>query len=163
MSNQDKQHDWPEAENSELDPILAELGLLSPKAGFVDAVMARVAVPAHVIALRPVRSLSSKLGWALFGGYSVASAASLALLIGMISQTTFQIGTLSAPAMDFALAMGEVISAFAATNAAAVVDAIPLLLGGMAALTITSLVSAVGLYRIMNSYSTGRTSLNAIR
>ena len=163
MNNQDKQNNWPEAAHKELDPFLAQLGHFSPKAGFADSIMARVEVPTRAVALQPARSLSPRLGWALFGGYSVASAASLAVLIGMISNGMFQFGTLSAQSMELALMMLEAISTATATVAAAAIDVMPLLLGGAAALTITSLISAVGLYRIMNSYSTGRTSLNAIR
>ena len=163
MKKQDKQTDWPEAENNELDPFLAELGQMSPRAGFADAVMARVEIPANVVALRPARPLSARVGWALFGGYSVASAASLAVLIGMFSNGMFQIGTLSASATDFALYLLQAVASLAETSALAAADALPLILGGTAAMTITTLVSAVGLYRIMNSYSTGRTSLHAIR
>jgi hypothetical protein len=163
MTNKYKQNDWPEAEHTELDSILANLGHLSPKAGFADAVMARVEIPVHAIALRPEKSINPRLGWALFGGYSIASAASTAILIGMASSGMFQIGTLSASAMSFLLATLGTLSVIAQNTAGAASQAIPSILGGVAALTITSLVSAVGLYRIMNSYSTGRTSLNAIR
>ena len=131
MNNQDKQNDWPEAEHSELDPILANLGQLTPKAGFADAVMARVAIPSHSVALQPSRTLSPRLGWALFGGYSVASAASMAIMIGMLSNGMFQIGTISASTMNFLLGMLSAISAIAETSAVAASQAIPVLLGGV--------------------------------
>ena len=47
------------------------------------------------------------------------------------------------------------------TSGAAFMDALPALIGATVALWVVTLVSAVGFYRIMNSYSIGRTSVNA--
>lgn len=163
MSNKDIQKDWPEAEHRELDPLLANLAQLRPGQGFADAVMARVEIPAQVVVLRPARSISPRLGWALFGGYSIASAASAAVMIWLASTGMFQIGTLGSEALGFAIVALQAMETFARAGIYPASNAIPLILGAGAALIITSLVSAVGLYRIMNSYSTGRTSLNAIR
>lgn len=163
MSNQDNRNDWPEAEHRELDSLLADLAQLSPGEGFANAVMARVDIPARAVVPRPSRSMSTRLKWALFGGYSIASATSTAVIIWLASAGTFQIGTLSSEALGFAIAALQAMEIFAQAGISSAANALPLILGGMAALTITSLVSAVGLYRIMTSYSTGRTPINAIR
>ncbi len=163
MNNQKNQQDWPEAEHRELDALLSELGHLSPGKGFSDAVMARVEIPGLAVATQPNFAISKKLAWALFGGYSVASAASLAALIGFFLNRTFQFGTVATSTLAFSAAVWQSLHGILETGFSAAINALPLLLGAAGALTISSLVSAVGLYWIMNSYSTGRTPLHAIR
>jgi hypothetical protein len=162
MKNNNKNRNWPEAEHRDLDPLLSQLGQLKPGDGFADSVMARIDIPA--VAIQPIRSryVSTRMAWALFGGYSVASAACLALLIVALSSNTFQFATLSQSALSAIVSMGQVTASLLPT-AQEFLNIMPGILGGLAAMWLVTMISAVGLFRVLNSYSGGRTSLHAIR
>ena len=157
--------DWPEAEHRDLDVLLASVGHLAPREGLANAVMARVAIPVGAIAPQQARAVSYQWGRTLLAGYSVASAVSAAFLVNLVATGTLQLGTLSgaAQATWHALLVLAAGLATALPSPGALLELLPVLIGASALGWVTTMVSAVGLYRIMNSYSIQRIPGNAIR
>lgn len=171
MSKKIQNLDWPESEHPELDRVLRSLGHHSPSRAFTDRVMIRLAAATPVASrIRAVSRRPAKLPWIFAGSFATASAVSLAILLTLLGSGAFQIRTLGAAAAG---AFSTIWEAWIWQLGTAIPEAARAVTGDLAILPtaaaavglwwLITIVSAVGLYRVLGSFEPGRNTSHALR
>ncbi|MFQ5551636.1 MAG: hypothetical protein ACE5FJ_10415, partial [Gemmatimonadales bacterium] len=120
--------------------------------------------------IRAVSRRPAKLPWIFAGSFATASAVSLAILLTLLGSGAFQIRTLGAAAAG---AFSTIWEAWIWQLGTAIPEAARAVTGDLAILPtaaaavglwwLITIVSAVGLYRVLGSFEPGRKTSHALR